>query len=431
MVIRNLNGQTAQTLTWDEGRRLEEVNQGNTTVAEFLYAIDDSRVRRVTDDGTATYYLLDGTEYTEGPNGNYFTYYHQINGDTVAFTRSDTGVTTWMGSDIVNSTAITHDENGTISTQRYTPFGEQRNAGNLDTDHLYTGQVHDESSGLAFYNARYYDPAIGRFITPDSIVPNPLDGQDYNRYTYVRNNPIKYSDPSGHCSVAPDGSMICGNVQFDSNGNRTSTNWTAEEANQESIRSQNPTFEYNGSAQPATTCFGSDCLNTYAQAVQLVGDVLSGEEPIVSIGVCGEGEGTSLGGHLQHQGCTFVELANNDLWASYGGGGGLGLGQSAGGTGGIVLASSSAPDLITAGGSVCVDASAGGGVGGGVAVCFGLTGSGVDLDTWAIEAFVGPVAGASANTSVQGSVAVNLPDYGPGALPDEQAALEALQQALR
>ena len=110
----------------------------------------------MTDDGTATYYLLDGTEYTEGPNGNYFTYYHSINGDTVAFTRSD--VTTWMGSDIVNSTAVTADENGTISTQRYTPFGETRNNGNLDTDHLYTGQFLDETSGLAFYNARYYDP---------------------------------------------------------------------------------------------------------------------------------------------------------------------------------------------------------------------------------------------------------------------------------
>ena len=107
-----------------------------------------------------------------------------------------------MGSDIVNSTAVTHDESGVVSTQRYTPFGELRNDGGLDTDHLYTGQVLDESSGLAFYNARYYDPAIGRFASPDSIVPNPNDGQDYNRYTYVRNNPIKYSDPSGHFPIA-------------------------------------------------------------------------------------------------------------------------------------------------------------------------------------------------------------------------------------
>ena len=120
---------------WDEGRRLEEVNQGTTTLAEFLYSIDDTRVRRVADDGTATYYLHDGTEYTEGPNGDYFTYYHSIGGRMVAFTRSDTDVTTWMGSDVVNSTSVTRDENDTATdialTQRYTPFGEPRNQGNL------------------------------------------------------------------------------------------------------------------------------------------------------------------------------------------------------------------------------------------------------------------------------------------------------------
>ena len=121
-----------------------------------------------------------------------------MSGRMIGFTRSDSDVTTWTGSDIVGSTSATRDENGQVSTHRYTPFGETRTDGNLDTDHLFTGQILDESSGLAFYNARYYDPAIGRFITPDSIVPNPLNGQDYNRYTYVRNNPVKYNDPTGN-----------------------------------------------------------------------------------------------------------------------------------------------------------------------------------------------------------------------------------------
>ncbi len=48
------------------------------------------------------------------------------------------------------------------------------------------------------YNARYYDPAIGRFISADTIIPNPTNPQDLNRYSYVRNNPINYTDPSGH-----------------------------------------------------------------------------------------------------------------------------------------------------------------------------------------------------------------------------------------
>ena len=136
----------------------------------------------------------------------------------VAFTNSDTSVTTWTGADIVGSTSVTRDQNGNVNTQRYTPFGEVRTNGNLATDHTYTGQIFDQGTGLGFYNARYYDPVTGRFITPDSIVPNPLDGQDYNRYTYVRNNPIKYSDPSGHDACLGGGGGCGGVRQGDLNG---------------------------------------------------------------------------------------------------------------------------------------------------------------------------------------------------------------------
>lgn len=85
----------------------------------------------------------------------------------------------------------------------------------------YTGQYWDDT-GLLYYNARYYDPAIGRFISADTIVPgsNPLtvwpgdsvaskawstsgsgpaNPQDLNRYSYGLNNPVRNTDPSGHC----------------------------------------------------------------------------------------------------------------------------------------------------------------------------------------------------------------------------------------
>jgi hypothetical protein len=48
-------------------------------------------------------------------------------------------------------------------------------------------------------NARYYMPEIGRFISPDPIVPDPANPQTFNRYEYGLNNPIKYTDPTGHC----------------------------------------------------------------------------------------------------------------------------------------------------------------------------------------------------------------------------------------
>jgi len=55
--------------------------------------------------------------------------------------------------------------------------------------------------GLYDYRARFYDPVLGRFIQPDPIVPEPGNPQALNRYAYVYNNPLRYTDPSGHVPV--------------------------------------------------------------------------------------------------------------------------------------------------------------------------------------------------------------------------------------
>ena len=60
------------------------------------------------------------------------------------------------------------------------------------------GQRHEAGLGLYDYHARYYDPLIGRFISADTLVPSPGDPQSLNRYAYVQNNPLKYTDPSGY-----------------------------------------------------------------------------------------------------------------------------------------------------------------------------------------------------------------------------------------
>ena len=52
-----------------------------------------------------------------------------------------------------------------------------------------------------FYASRYYDPSLGRFAQPDSIVPNVYNPQSLNRYSYVLNNPLKYVDPTGHDGI--------------------------------------------------------------------------------------------------------------------------------------------------------------------------------------------------------------------------------------
>jgi len=68
----------------------------------------------------------------------------------------------------------------------------------LPTDKGFTGQRLD-ATGLMFYNARYYDSAIGRFISADTTGPDAGNPQVLNRYAYTGNNPLKYTDPSGHC----------------------------------------------------------------------------------------------------------------------------------------------------------------------------------------------------------------------------------------
>ena len=61
----------------------------------------------------------------------------------------------------------------------------------------YTGHEHLPMFGLINCNARLYDPAIGRFLSPDPYVQNPFMSQNFNRYSYALNNPLIYSDPSG------------------------------------------------------------------------------------------------------------------------------------------------------------------------------------------------------------------------------------------
>ncbi|MCL4500057.1 MAG: RHS repeat-associated core domain-containing protein [Chloroflexi bacterium] len=72
-----------------------------------------------------------------------------------------------------------------------------RRSGSVPTDRLFTGQRLDQTD-LYFYNARYYDATIGRFVSPDTLIPNPANPQSFNRYSYVLNNPLKYTDPSGY-----------------------------------------------------------------------------------------------------------------------------------------------------------------------------------------------------------------------------------------
>ena len=120
---------------------------------------------------------------------------------------------TYLLGDHLGSTSLAVDASDTdfsdMVETRYKPWGEVRFATpskTLPTRYTYTGQyshVSDEATdlgsagfGLLFYNARWYDPSLGRFAQADTIVPGGVQGLD--RYAYVSNSPINYIDPSGH-----------------------------------------------------------------------------------------------------------------------------------------------------------------------------------------------------------------------------------------
>jgi len=138
-----------------------------------------------------------GTNYKK--TGNTVKKYYYANGQRVAM--RDGGTVYFLLTDHLGSTAVTADGNGARTAELwYKPWGEYRGTpyGTTPTSYRFTGQREDASIGLYFYNARYYDSTLGRFIQPDTIVPNPGDPQSLNRYSYVGNNPLRYTDPSGH-----------------------------------------------------------------------------------------------------------------------------------------------------------------------------------------------------------------------------------------
>src|SRR5258707_10963807 len=92
------------------------------------------------------------------------------------------------------------DPNGQVlGRMNYGPFGEVRAAPDQSSRVAkFAGIDLDPGTGLQYMGARFYDPILNRFISPDAIVPKALNTQAINRYAYDYNNPLAYSDPSGH-----------------------------------------------------------------------------------------------------------------------------------------------------------------------------------------------------------------------------------------
>ncbi|MFC4059653.1 RHS repeat-associated core domain-containing protein [Planomonospora corallina] len=203
MTGRTVGGRTG-TFTWNELGQLDKATiDGQDT--SMVYDADGERLIRRAPGGRTILYL--GPMELELSAGQVkgTRYYTTADGSTVAMRTGDRGVT-WMASGLHGSVQLGIDDaTGNVSRERYLPFGARRGGDDLPfTDRGFLGKTEDDSTGLTYLSARYYDPAIARFISTDPLLV--LDEPQWaNPYSYAGNNPVGLSDPTGLSPAMKEG----------------------------------------------------------------------------------------------------------------------------------------------------------------------------------------------------------------------------------
>ena len=115
-----------------------------------------------------------------------------------------------------STTSLTAADGSAAATYEYDDFGGTTvtSGADLDNEICYTGQIYDQSSGLYYYNARFYDPKNARFLTQDTYRGEADQPDTLHLYAYCKNNPINYTDPTGHFvhALALTGGYVAVNV---------------------------------------------------------------------------------------------------------------------------------------------------------------------------------------------------------------------------
>ena len=169
-------------------------SQGGFNSATLVHDGDGKRVKSTINSST-TYFVGNHYEVT----GSTIVKYYYAGAQRIAMRTN--GTLNYLLGDHLGSTSLITDSAGTkTNEQQYKAWGETRYTfGSEKTRYTYTGQFSDSYINLLWYGSRHYDPELGRFIQPDSIVPvASLGVQAWDRYGYVNNNPVRFTDPTGH-----------------------------------------------------------------------------------------------------------------------------------------------------------------------------------------------------------------------------------------
>jgi RHS repeat-associated protein len=210
-LIEVRNGGSTATFSYDAANRLAS-STGPTGSATYAYDPDGRRVRQTTG-GAVTNYLWDEQSAhgdvvleTNGAGATLASYVlggrgscSQCGDSAELISQTRGGTASYYLHDGQGNVRALADQNGII-TDRYTydAFGEVLNQQGTNLNpYRYAGQQLDGLTGLYSMRARYYSPTIGRFQSRDLVDAPLADPTELNRYTYARNNPATYTDPTG------------------------------------------------------------------------------------------------------------------------------------------------------------------------------------------------------------------------------------------
>jgi len=179
--------------TYNDANQLSEVRYSSNSsfVEKYWYDANGQRFKKQNSAGEYTYYV---NQFYEIENGTATSYFFR---DDERIAKETYGEMEWYLSDHLGSTTLLINESGLeVERTEYYPYGEVQSGG-LEK-YGFTGKENDADTELMYYGARYYSPEYRIFVQPDSIIADPYNPQALNRYAYALNNPVKYTDPSGH-----------------------------------------------------------------------------------------------------------------------------------------------------------------------------------------------------------------------------------------
>jgi len=208
---KSLVTQREQDITYTSFSRPATIEENGYTVS-FTYNSDGEKVKMVKSQNgnivSTKYYLGGCYETTLGNTENFYLFGDYYNATAVSQKTNNTYNVFHLLRDSQGSvTHVIHTTGFQLQELSYDAWGRLRYpatyelypASNLPEVYFrgYCGHEHLKEFGLINMNARLYDPAIGRFLSPDPYVQMPENSQNFNRYSYCLNNPLKYTDESG------------------------------------------------------------------------------------------------------------------------------------------------------------------------------------------------------------------------------------------